>query len=435
MKICPKCQQQFPNGFQYCPNDTEHLIASEEYARRTKSTTSAPKNEPIERPSSIPIPPRSPEPSRTRQTEPFRPEPPRSEPVRPAQNAPRPDQLSFPRPPAGSQPPAGYGGNLAPQVPPQPSRPRPQAQPPIQSTPAAPNRPIAQPSQSRPAQSRSAVQPASARPIAETSSFGFAIPESPSLIARLFAGLRGIGDTLKMTPMRAGATGDFQYLLQEESLISRIVHEIFGALNEFRRNPRVFVSEFVRGEGTNRFRRNALLAGSELALTGVFTVYFLSQALVGLSRANPLRTNMYHAGFGAFLLTCFLTRVFLLYRLVYRTTGKFATPKVVLEFVNWTPLVAILLLSILLNNYGLYCRVFPSRCVVPEDKLKLLTLLDNTTNVEDVAKVKVEAEKQPVKERKLGGSKPKPKPASGGGGGGRQQPTPPSKGVPPQMAL
>jgi TonB family protein len=238
-----------------------------------------------------------------------------------------------------------------------------------------------------------------------------------------------------MTPMRSGATGDFQFLLKEESLLSRITREIFAALNEFRRNPRVFISELVRGEGTNRFRRNALLAGSELALTGVFTVYFLSQALAGLSRANPMRTNLYHAGFGAFLLTCFLTRVFLLYRLVFRTTGKFAAPKVALEFVNWTPLVAILLLAILLNNYGLYCRVFPSRCVVPEDdKFKILTLLD-TPNIEDVAKVKVEAEKQPVKERKLGGSKPKPKQASGGGGGGKKEPTPPSKGNPPQMSL
>ena len=25
MKICPTCQQQYPNGFQYCPNDTELL--------------------------------------------------------------------------------------------------------------------------------------------------------------------------------------------------------------------------------------------------------------------------------------------------------------------------------------------------------------------------------------------------------------------------
>jgi hypothetical protein len=38
MKICPNCQQQFPDGFQYCPTDTEHLITGEEFARRTRHT-------------------------------------------------------------------------------------------------------------------------------------------------------------------------------------------------------------------------------------------------------------------------------------------------------------------------------------------------------------------------------------------------------------
>jgi TonB family protein len=254
------------------------------------------------------------------------------------------------------------------------------------------------------------------------------------LVARLIAGFKGIGDSLKITRMRSGATGDFQFLLKDEPLLSRILRETVGAMNEFRRNPRVFVSEFVRGEGTNRFRRNALLAGSELALTGVFTFYFLSLALGGLSKANPLQINLFYAGFGTFLLTCFLIRVFLLFRLIYRTTSKFAAPKVALEFVNWTPLVAILLLSIFLNNYGFYCRIFPSRCVVPEEKLKLLALIE-TPPPEEAPKPEVKAEKKPVKEKVLGGSKPKPKPASGGGGGGRQKPEPPSKGVPPQMAL
>jgi TonB family protein len=253
------------------------------------------------------------------------------------------------------------------------------------------------------------------------------------LIARLFAGFRNIGDSLKFTRMRAGAPGDFQFLLRDEPLLSRIAREITGALNEFRRNPRVFISEFVRGEGTNRFRRNALLAGSELALTGVFTAYFLSMALAGLSRANPLQTNLFHAGFGAFLLTCFLTRLFLLYRLVYRTTGKFAAPKVALEFVNWTPVAVILLLSILLNNCEFYNRIFPGRCVAPVEKLELMAMLPPT--IEETTKVEVKAEKKPVKDKVLGGSKPKPKPASGGGGGGRNRPEPPSKGVPPQMAL
>src|SRR6266536_2886345 len=190
MKICPNCQKQFPDGFQYCPNDTEHLITDEEFARRTR---------------------------RTEQTEPPR------------------------------------------------------------LTPSSPTGPVAQ-----------------------TSSFGFAIPESPSLIARLFAGLRSIGDSFKSAPpVRPGAAGDFQFLLKEESLVSRITREIAGALNEFRRNPRVFISEFVRGEGTNRFRRNALLAGSELALTGFFTLYFFSQALGGLSKANPMPINLFYAGYGS----------------------------------------------------------------------------------------------------------------------------------------
>src|SRR6266508_3972062 len=36
MKICPNCQQQLPDGFQYCPNDTEHLITNEEFVWRTR---------------------------------------------------------------------------------------------------------------------------------------------------------------------------------------------------------------------------------------------------------------------------------------------------------------------------------------------------------------------------------------------------------------
>src|SRR5215470_7170341 len=347
MKICPKCQQQFPNGFQYCPNDTEQLILSEEYARRTKPV----------------------------------------------------------------------GGTWTTQASQQPAQPWWESQAPQQ------------PTQSRP------VAPANpSRQIAQTSNFGFAIPESPSLIARLFAGLKSIGDSFKVAPrMLPGATGEFQFLLKDESLVSRISREIAAALNEFRRDPRVFISELVRGEGTNRFRRNALLAGSELALTGYFTFYFLSQALSGLNRARPLHDNLFYAGFGLFLLTCFAARVLLLTKLIYRASGKLAGPKVALEIINWTPLVALLLLAILLNNYGLYCRVFPGRCAAPQDKLDELAKLLAPS---ELLNTEIKMEKNPAaKEKVIGGSKPKPQKASGGGGGGREQPTPPSKGAPPQMAL
>lgn len=424
MKICPKCQQQFPNGFQYCPNDTEYLIANEEQARRTKPAPSAPITDPVERHPASQIPPRSAEPIRAKQTEPLYHESARTEPLRPAHSTPGPDAPQFP------QSAEGYSGNRNVQVPRQPTPPQRQApQTPFQSTPAAPERPFAQPAPNRPA-----AQSAPARGVAQTPNFGFSIPESPSLISRLIGGLKGIGDSFKIVPARPGATGDFQFLLKDESLFRRITSEIVTALGEFRRNPRVFISEFVRGEGSNRFRRNALLAGSELALTGLFTSYFLSQALGGLSKANPLQSNLYHAGFGAFLLTCFLTRIFLLYQLIYRATGKFAAPKVALEFINWAPVVAILLLSILLNNCELYNRVFPGRCKAPEEKLDV-TILEMPPTNEDMTKIEVKAEKKPVKEKTLGGSKPKPQKAAGGGGGGRQRPEPPSKGVAPQMAL
>ena len=42
MKICPTCQQQYPNGFQYCPTDTDVLITAEEYLRRTRPLTPPP---------------------------------------------------------------------------------------------------------------------------------------------------------------------------------------------------------------------------------------------------------------------------------------------------------------------------------------------------------------------------------------------------------
>jgi hypothetical protein len=139
MKICPNCQQQFPDGFQYCPNDTELLITDEEFARRAR---------------------------RTGRTEPLR------------------------------------------------------------DIPSSPTIPIAQ-----------------------TSNFGFSIPEQPSLIARLFAGLRSVGDSFKSAlPAPPGAAGDFQFLLKEESLVSRISRELLGAWNEFRRNPLVFISDQSGGQ-------------------------------------------------------------------------------------------------------------------------------------------------------------------------------------------
>ncbi|GEM_PF-398542 len=437
MKICPKCQQQYPNGFQYCPNDTEVLITNEEYVRRTKPLASTPIAETVQRPAAEVVPATNPFPPEEtpsapariinqqpkdapstmpfRQTEPMRPG--QTEPIRPAQNVPRPE----------AQP---YAQNV----------PRPEAQPYAQTAPITGGSGVTQTSppasqpwrQSQPAPQSGPSRPLSARPASEPAGLSFSLPEQGGLISRLIAGLKNIGESFKSAPpVPAGAAGDFQFLLRDEPLIKRIFGEIGRAWEDFRRNPRQFFAELVSGEGTNRTRRNALIAGSEMALAGIFTFGFMIWALSRLSKGNSLPVNAVIVGFAGFLLACYAARGFLLYKLIYRISNKFTVPKVALEFANWTPLVVILLLSVLLNNYGFYCRIFPTRCAPPEEahleELALLAPVD--------AKIDLKVKESAVKEKSIGGSKPKPQKASGGGGGGRQEPKPPSKGVPPQMAL
>src|SRR5262245_32535322 len=261
MKICPKCQQQFPNGFQYCPNDTEYLITNEEHVRRTRPIPSTPAPESVELPpvSVVPIakapsevitppppvrpvdqkpreapapaPPRGAEPIRPVQTEPLRQGAYRAEPVRPAQPPPRADAPPF------SQPGAGYGGTRTPQVPPPPQQPQQpwwESQTNLQSTQNRPEstqpRPAAPPNQGRPA-----APPNPGRPVAQNVNFGFSIPESPSLISRLLTGFKSFGEVFKIAPrIGPGAAGDFKFLLKDEGLLSRISREIGAAIIEFK---------------------------------------------------------------------------------------------------------------------------------------------------------------------------------------------------------
>jgi TonB family protein len=309
MKICPKCRQQFPDGFQFCPNDTQFLITREEYLRRIK-----------------PVPPRA-------------------------------------------------------------------------------------------------------------QSLNFSIPEEGSLISRLIAGFQNIGYIFNGGPqVRTARAGEFQFLLPEESLVKRISREIGNAFIAFKRDPRQFISELVKGEGTNRARRNALLAGSEMAFAGYFTVYFAATALGKIGKVSNSQFKLYFAGFAVYLLTCYLTRGFLLFKLINRASRGFAFPKIALEIFNWGPLITVMLLAYFLNNYSFYCIIFPERCSV-EEAPKLDLVMYQALPIEET-KIDVKLpEKAKAEKKELGGSKPKPKPATGGGGGGRQQPAPPSKGVPPQMAL
>ncbi|MFN7624643.1 MAG: TonB family protein, partial [Acidobacteriota bacterium] len=228
----------------------------------------------------------------------------------------------------------------------------------------------------------------------------------------------------------------FQFLLQEDSLRSRIAREFRAASEEFRRDPRRFVVEVTRGEGTNLRRRNLLLAGSEMAIVGFVTIYFALTAVSSANRAESWTIRGLILAFVLYLVGCYLVRGMLVFRVINQSTRKMVAPKVLLEIANWAPLAVILLLSVLLtNNYNLYCAIFPSRCVPQEKPLEELALLTPLTEVpNEVDNLKIE-KSSTVRERKVGGSLNKPKAASGGGGGGRNAPTPPSKGVPPPMAL
>ena len=433
MKICPKCQQQYPNGFQYCPIDTEVLVTGDEYVRRTRQTPMPPRPPagrsdpptvelvPIDKPPakapakpSVPPPPSTQDQGmreRTGQPPLRRPDQdPRLRQTQESMRRPEIVRSGQEKPP--TQPPAGV-----PPRPPSSGQPRDVARVPRQNPPIQPGQGASQAS--------SFASPG----------LSFSLPESGGLLSRLRAALNDIRYVfVKGGPARKGAKGEMQFLLPEEGLLSRIGREIVGALNEFRRNPRRFMVEFVRGEGSNRTRRNALLAGSEMAAVGYVTVYFFSLSFqtMGRSLNSSWAVRGFYIGFAIYLATCYLARGFILYKLVNSIRNKLAAPKMTLEFLHWGPVMAIFILAAILNNYGFYCYVFPENCPAPAPFEEKLTLIAPVVDTKPEVKVEEDVK---AKKQSMGGSKPKPKPAAGGGGGGKKEPTPPSKGVPPQMSL
>lgn len=410
MKICPVCKQNFPNGFQYCPNDTEQLLTPEDFQRlATAPPTPAVSDSRLTDPAHT-VNRQTRDLNGTFQVEvaPMPPEPPR--PV--VRSAPPPTE--------------------------EPRRPAPVAPAPPVTRPPEPPRPSQQ-------SLRTAAAPASTGVNAETAKvrtssaapgeLNFTLPEAGSLISRLSAGLKSFGEIRRIGAGGSTSGTGFQFLLQEDSLRSRISREFTAAGRELRQDPIRFIVALTRGEGTNLRRRNMLLAGSEMALVGFVTIYFALTAISSANAASNWTVRGLIIGFAFYLFGCYLVRGLLLLRVINRATNRVLMPKVLLEVANWTPLAVILLLAVLLpNNYNLYCAIFPGRCVPPEKPVEELDLITELTNVPTDIGLKVE-KSAAARERKIGGSLNKPKAASGGGGGGRNAPTPPSRGVPPPMAL
>ncbi len=340
MKICPTCQQQYPNGFQYCPTDTDLLVTAEEYLRRTR-----PLARPVEPAAALQpsfVQPAVTQPVEHAHTQPVEPPPMATVPLPP----PTAQTREIPRPA-----PVAQQSRVA--APP-PTNGRTNAVPPV-------NRGVQNGGQNA-AQNGGqnyTQNDAPARPLTNGPELNFSVPEAGSLLSRLTGALGNISEVFKRAaPLAPGTTGDFTFLLKDESLISRIGREFGSAATDFKRNPKAFVVQTIKGEGANKTRQRWILNSAAMAVIAYSLIFFVIPTIMILMGWNK-------------------------------------------------PVVA------------------AKEEEVPLEKLAALTA--------EIPKVEVKLEK--AAKTHVGGSKPTPKQASGGGGGGRQQPTPPSKGVPPQMAL
>src|SRR5215468_2907355 len=73
---------------------------------------------------------------------------------------------------------------------------------------------------------------------------------------------------------------EFHFLIEPESLLSRLKRELVNASGEMRANPRAFLRGLLRGEGTTRQRKRLLGAGLASGLI-VYASVFLAVTLIG----------------------------------------------------------------------------------------------------------------------------------------------------------
>jgi TonB family protein len=275
MKICPTCQQQFPNGFQYCPNDTDMLLTAEDYLRRTKPIAQTPPpaesvNRPVSETVPLTRPPAQEAPKAPAVERPLSQPAPQAEPVkRPLQTAQTPT-APVP-PPTGSfvPPAADKASNLN------------QAQ---RNVPPA-NRPNGNSGRA----GSGALAPVGSAAMATRGELSFSVPDQGGLIDRLTAALRNISESFKSGgPVKPGDTGDFHFLIKDESLIQRFGRELQTATDDFKRDPKAFVVATIKGEGTSKQRQRWLLNGMAGAIITYSFLFFVIPAISLLLWGKPV---------------------------------------------------------------------------------------------------------------------------------------------------
>lgn len=84
---------------------------------------------------------------------------------------------------------------------------------------------------------------------------------------------------------------EFHFLIESESLITRLKRELAGAFGELRVNPRAFLRGLLRGEGTTRQRKGLLGAGFASGLL-VYVAVFVAVSLVGLLKLSTSKSGV-----------------------------------------------------------------------------------------------------------------------------------------------
>ncbi len=409
MKVCPTCQSSnYPDGFKYCPQCNSSLMSNDEYQR---SMNAAMVPNPTEEVTTLEAF------NREVVSEPIAPKvEPKIEPT-PTYVAPRNIEFNAPVP-------------APPPAPPKVEKP---VTPPVAASVPTPP-PVAPKVIPATSATTKAAAPNSFAMVPGVNDLKFTMPDSGTLLSRLISNVKNIKDVnFGAKRVAAGTTDDFQVLLADESLVSRVMREVGQVVTEFRANPKKFASDFVRGEGGNLRRRNALLAGSELAIVGYATLYICFMAATLIGKAKGTMFNAIAIGLVTYLVACFAVRGFLLNRIVSRFSSFITVPKLSLEFANWVPVIA--LLAFIFTSDQWFCQVFPNQCgVMEEDKLDIQMLATLTTEKppEPIAKPKEQVVIKGKGTGFTGGAKPKPEQAHGGGG--NIDPTPATKGPPPQFA-
>ena len=88
------------------------------------------------------------------------------------------------------------------------------------------------------------------------------------------------------------AQNEFRFLIQHESLLTRLRRELAEAIFEFKHNPRSYLAGLLRGEGNTRRRKRLLQTGIASALI-VYSLFLLTGVLTSLFRPRSSEASRF----------------------------------------------------------------------------------------------------------------------------------------------